>query len=136
PRFHVAEGRTLTNRRPARSSKWTIPSALAKSVKSTPSPTLVPGRKRVPRWRTRIEPAVTCWPPNRLTPSILPWLSRPFRALPTPFLCAMVSVSVVIDSAAGVDARDPDGGVPLPVPLPAPVVLPALQLQHQDLGTP
>src|SRR5262249_42875673 len=134
PPAHVAEGRTLTNRRPARWSKRTIPSVLANSVKSTPSPTLVPGRKRVPRWRTRIEPAVTCWPPNRFTPSILAWLSRPSRELPPPFLCAMVSVSVVIDSAAGVDARDPDGGVRLPVPLAARVVLSALELEDHDLG--
>src|SRR5216117_2297895 len=28
-----------------------------------------PGRIGVPRWRTRMEPPVTSWPPNRLTPS-------------------------------------------------------------------
>src|SRR5262252_987258 len=34
-------------------------------------------------------PAVTNWPPNRLTPSICALESRPFLELPTPFLWAM-----------------------------------------------
>ena len=38
---------------------------------------------------TRIEPAGTYWPAKRFTPSIFGWLSRPFRELPTPFLCAI-----------------------------------------------
>src|SRR5512134_2333112 len=36
-----------------------------------------------------IDPAVTCCPPKRFTPRRLLWLSRPFRELPTPFLCAI-----------------------------------------------
>src|SRR5579884_840391 len=53
-------------------------------------PTLLPAKKRVPRCRTRIEPAVTRLPSYRLTPSRLAWLSRPLRELPTPFLCAIL----------------------------------------------
>src|SRR4029453_5041077 len=34
---------------------------------------------RVPRWRTRIVPAVTSWPPWRLTPSRLAAEARPLR---------------------------------------------------------
>ena len=43
----------------------------------------------VPRWRTRISPALTFWPPNRLTPSRWALESRPLRELDAPFLCAM-----------------------------------------------
>jgi hypothetical protein len=31
-------------------------------------PTLTPGLNFVPRWRTRIDPPLTSWPPNRFTP--------------------------------------------------------------------
>src|SRR5215218_10659439 len=44
---------------------------------------------RVPRWRTRIVPAVTSWPPWRLTPSRLAAESRPLRLEDAPFLCAI-----------------------------------------------
>jgi hypothetical protein len=44
---------------------------------------------RVPRWRTRIVPALTVCPANRLTPSRWPLLSRPLRLVPPPFLCAI-----------------------------------------------
>src|SRR5436190_1762610 len=52
-------------------------------------PTLTPALKRVPRCRTRIEPAVTFSPPNSFTPRRFALLSRPLRELPTPFLCAI-----------------------------------------------
>src|SRR5437870_8586170 len=45
----------------------------------------------VPRWRTRMLPAVTNSPPNRFTPSLLLTLSRPLWTLPPPFLCAINS---------------------------------------------
>src|SRR4030042_3837197 len=35
------------------------------------------------------EPALTCWPPYRLTPSLFPALSRPFFPAPPVFLWAM-----------------------------------------------
>src|SRR5512132_3178488 len=44
---------------------------------------------RVPRWRTRIVPAVTSWPPWRLIPSRLAAESRPLRLEDAPFLCAI-----------------------------------------------
>src|SRR5262245_29334500 len=108
-----------------RRSKRTKPSLRAYRVWSTPSPTFCPGRKRVPRCRTRMLPAVTNWPPKRFTPSICGLESRPLRELPTPFLCAM---------ALDLDARDPDGGQDLPMPEPPPVVLAALELHDQDLA--
>src|SRR4030042_4206443 len=37
----------------------------------------------------RIDPALTCWPPNRLTPSRLPQLSLPLLALPLDVLWAI-----------------------------------------------
>src|SRR5262245_20423883 len=123
--------RTLTRRRPARSSKRTWPSVLANRVKSRPSPTLTPGQKRVPRWRTRMEPCGTHCPAKRLTPSILGWLSRPLRELPTPFLCA-IAVSA-LPAGRRVDPRDPDGREFLSVPLASRVVLPALELEDPDL---
>src|SRR6266704_490763 len=43
----------------------------------------------VPRWRTRIVPAVTTWPAYRLTPSRLAAESRPLRLEEAPFLWAM-----------------------------------------------
>src|SRR5262245_36543833 len=121
----------LTRRRPFRSSNATTPFALANSVKSTPRPTFWPGKNRVPRWRTRIEPAGTHCPAKRLTPSILGWLSRPLRELPTPFLCAMV----VLRGASGprLDPGDPDLGGGLAMTLPAPVVLAALELHDDQL---
>src|SRR5881628_3400746 len=51
--------------------KTTRPSRLAKIVSSRPIPAPGPGRKRVPRWRTMIVPAVTPCPSKTLTPSIL-----------------------------------------------------------------
>src|SRR5580693_3764625 len=36
-----------------------------------------------------ISPALTCWPPNRLTPSRWELESRPFRLDDAPFLCAI-----------------------------------------------
>src|SRR4030043_131635 len=44
---------------------------------------------RVPRWRTSIVPAFTACPANLFTPSRWLWLSRPFRLVAAPFLCAI-----------------------------------------------
>src|SRR5581483_5406458 len=75
-----------------RSTKRMTPSTLANSVSSLPRPTFLPGFRRVPRWRTMIEPPVTSCPPKAFTPSRCAFESRPFLELPNPFLCA-ISVS-------------------------------------------
>src|SRR5512138_302596 len=72
-------------------------------------------------------PATTCSPPKRLMPRYLGLLVRPFRLEPTPFLCAM-------SASAERDVGDADLGVLLPMPGLPPVVLPALELEHVDLG--
>src|SRR6266545_5468978 len=116
---------TLTNLSSPLRSKRTYPSDLAKRVWSTPIPTLTPALKRVPRWRTRMLPAVTNWPPKRLTPSICGLESRPFLELPTPFLWAM---------RLHLDLRDAHRRQGLPVPAVTPIVLPPLELDHDDLA--
>ena len=60
-----------------------------KIVSSEPRPTLMPGKNLVPRWRTMMEPAGMVWPPNALTPSRWPLLSRPFVVEPWDFVEAM-----------------------------------------------
>src|SRR5438045_9114360 len=67
----------------------TVPSRFAKIVSSRPSPVPGPGRNFVPRWRTRIIPALTGCPAKIFTPSIFGFESRPFREEPSPFLCAI-----------------------------------------------
>src|SRR5688572_28647758 len=103
-----------------------MPSTLANSVSSEPRPTLRPGLKRVPRWRTRMEPPVTHCPPKRLTPSICGFESRPLRELPTPFLCAMTCLHL--------DLEDLHRGRLLAMTAVPAVVLPPLELDDQDLA--
>src|SRR5689334_9999369 len=45
-----------------------------------------------------ISPALTTWPPNRLTPSRWAAESRPLRELEAPFLCAMSSSPLLLDA--------------------------------------
>src|SRR3978361_1273832 len=45
-----------------------------------------------------ISPAFTTWPPKRLTPSRCELESRPLRELEAPFLCAIGSLPVLLDS--------------------------------------
>src|SRR6266487_4977118 len=80
----------LTVLRPRDWPNCTLPSTSANSVSSPPRPTLTPGWNLVPRWRTRISPALTVWPPKRFTPSRWALESRPLRELDAPFLCAIV----------------------------------------------
>jgi hypothetical protein len=61
-------GTMLTTLRPRRVPNSTAPACSANSVSSPPRPTPEPGWKWVPRWRTMISPALTSWPPKRLTP--------------------------------------------------------------------
>ena len=63
-------------------SKKTLPFFSAYKVQSRPVPTLTPAWNLVPHCRTRMLPAVTDSPPNRLTPRRLLTLSRPLRTLP------------------------------------------------------
>src|SRR5204862_4015674 len=79
-------GTMLTTLRPRRLPNCTAPAARANSVSSPPRPTRSPGWNLVPRWRIRISPALTCCPPNRLTPSRCALESRPLRELDAPFL--------------------------------------------------
>src|SRR3712207_9458434 len=76
-------------------------------------------------------PARTRSPPNFLMPRYFGLLSRPFREEPTPFLCAMVA-----SVSAQIDVVDADFGEALPVPLLAGVILPALELEDDDLLAP
>ena len=90
---HGATSRCSARRRPcgARRSTGTRPCrpAWRKSCRRDRCRRPGPGRKRVPRWRTRIIPAVTCWPSNIFTPRRCACESRPLREEPSPFLCAM-----------------------------------------------
>src|SRR5580704_7145164 len=88
----------LTTRRPRRVPNCTAPATKANKVSSPPRPTPSPGWKWVPRWRTRISPALTCWPPNRLTPSRWELESRPLRLEDAPFLCATVALLSDLDA--------------------------------------
>src|SRR5690606_25120197 len=145
-----AAASTWTNFRPFLPVwKRTRPSLLAKRVSSLPRPTLVPGWKRVPRWRTMMEPAETTEPPNTLTPSIFGFESRPFLDEPTPFLCAMGPGGWRAEGAgsgglfglllpgalgaAGAEVGDGDLRVGLAVAVLDAVALAALLLEDDDL---
>src|SRR5215475_89169 len=96
-------------------------------------PTSSPGWNLVPRWRTMMLPATTISPPNFLTPSRRPRLSRPLRDEPPAFLCA-IRCSFLARQAAR--ARDPDNaqhGLLLTMTPFAPVIVPPLFLEDDDL---
>src|SRR5580658_7246906 len=109
----------------------TVPSIRAKIVWSRPSPTLLPGCHLVPRWRIRMLPAMTLWPPDFLTPRRRPSVSRPLRDDPPAFLCAMGECS-----SGRVDAGDPQHGDMLAMPVAAAAVLPAALFEDDDLVQP
>src|SRR6476619_6979705 len=96
--------------RPPRAPKRTEPGSRANSVSSPPRPTLMPGWKCVPRWRTMISPAFTTSPPKRFTPRRCALESRPLRVELAPFLCAMSSspreVLCRLLDAGDLDARE------------------------------
>src|SRR5215217_8832015 len=114
--------------RPRRVPKVTEPGTSANSVSSLPRPTPRPGWKWVPRWRTMISPALTTWPPKRLTPRRWAFESRPLRDDEAPFLCAM-------SGSALRDVADHDAGQGLTVPLPLVVAGLVLELVDVDLRT-
>src|SRR6202165_1780451 len=119
----------LTVLRPRLTPNSTAPGALANRVSSPPRPTFTPGWKWVPRWRTRISPALTIWPPKRLTPSRWAAESRPLRELEAPFLCAMCLLPRLFDSG---DLQDRQL---LTVTLTLVVAGLVLELVDADLGT-
>src|SRR6201995_3539349 len=106
----------LPTRPPRRRPTCPAPAASANNVSSPPRPTFSPGWKCVPRWRTRISPALTCWPPNRLTPSRWALESRPLREEDAPFLCAIAALYPAL-LLARVDAGDLERRQLLTVPL-------------------
>src|SRR6266404_2559102 len=108
-------------------------------------PTRSPGWNLVPRCRTMMLPGMTISPPNFLTPSRRPALSRPLREEPPAFLCAILNLLLrrlrrhfgrppAPSSAAGarralsVDLIDPQHGLELAVAVFAAVILPPLFL--------
>src|SRR5207237_2113523 len=83
-------------------------------------------------------PGTTISPPNFLTPSRRPRLSRPLREEPPAFLCAIAHSFPRAFLGPRV-ARTRDGGnaqygLMLPMALLAPVILPPLLLEDDDLG--
>src|SRR3954469_9171034 len=127
----------LTTRRPRRVPNCTAPAARANSVSSPPRPTFWPGWKWVPRWRTMISPALTAWPPYRLTPSRWELESRPFLVDAAPFLCAISNLCCLLASRwrpSGLDVGDLDLGVLLAVALALLVTRLVLELLDHDLG--
>src|ERR1700676_4912191 len=92
-------------------------------------------------------PGMTIWPPNFLTPSRRPALSRPLREEPPAFLCAILNLlrrfrrlRLHLSRAAlrarrslGVDPGDPQQGLILPVAVLAAVIVPPLLLEDDDL---
>src|SRR4051812_37347683 len=130
-------GTMFTTRRPRRVPNSTAPATSANRVSSPPRPTPLPGWKWVPRWRTMISPALTTWPPYRLTPSRWELESRPFLVDAAPFLCAICSVLRSRQNRrgrSGVDRGDLDLGVLLAVPLALLVAGLVLVLLDDDLG--
>src|SRR5215469_16660337 len=76
-------------------------------------------------------PGSTISPPNFLTPSRRPALSRPLREDPPAFLCAISNL--LGRSVPGADLGDPQHGLVLAMAFLTPVILPALLLEHDDL---
>src|ERR1700742_3934017 len=119
----------LTARRPRCEPNVTLPAISANRVSSPPRPTLMPGWKCVPRWRTMISPAFTRWPPKRLTPSRWALESRPLRLDDAPFLCAISALRLL----RCVDAGDPHLRVLLAVAETTPVTGLVPVVDHVDL---
>src|ERR1700750_2631409 len=98
-----------------------------------------PGGNLVPRWRTMMLPGMTISPPNFLTPSRRPALSRPLRDEPPAFLCAICRSSFLLQLRGRLRAReicDAQDGLVLAMSFLAPVIVPALLLENDDLGRP
>src|SRR5436190_11582765 len=83
-------------------------------------------------------PGITISPPNFLTPSRLPALSRPLRDEPPAFLCATFRSPAALPRRSFFLPGQPDPGdlqhgLMLAMAVLAPVILPPLFLEHDDL---
>src|SRR6516164_5469779 len=96
-------------------------------------PTCGPGWNLVPRWRTMILPGITISPPNFLTPSRRPRLSRPLREDPPAFLCAIRRLLRCGRRGRGPDLGDAQHRLLLAMTLLAPIIVPPLLLEDDDL---
>src|SRR5438477_5243428 len=99
-------------------------------------PTRSPGWNLVPRCRTMMLPGMTIWPPNFLTPSRRPALSRPLRDEPPAFLCAICCSCLALRAGRASDIGDAQYGLQLAMSLLAPVIVPPLLFEDDDLGRP
>ena len=81
-------------------------------------------------------PGTTISPPNFLTPSRRPRLSRPLREEPPAFLCAICHSFLVPRTARAPDLGNAQHGLLLAMTLLAPVIVPPLFLEDDDLGRP
>src|SRR5260370_22873707 len=115
-------------------------------------PTRSPGWNLVPRWRTMVLPGSTISPPNFLTPSRRPALSRPLREEPPAFLCAILNLlrpllrlwlrlsrspapGSAVEGGRGFagDRHGPQHGLGLAMAVLAAVIVPPLFLEDDDL---
>src|SRR5437879_1032399 len=81
-----------------------------------------------------ILPGMTISPPNFLTPSRLPRLSRPLRDEPPAFLCAICCSFRGTRAGCASDFRDSQHRLLLAVTFLAPVIVPPFLLEDDDLG--
>src|SRR6266403_5960257 len=81
-------------------------------------------------------PGTTISPPNFLTPSRRPRLSRPLREEPPAFLCAIPYSFFGLRTAGTPDRGYAQHGLVLAMTLLAPIVLPPLLFEDDDLGRP
>src|ERR1035441_2171448 len=102
-----------------------------------------------------ISPALTCWPPKRLTPRRWAFESRPLRLDDAPFLCAIsvllrlsrcrclgqrlrlglgLGLRLGLRLGFGANVGDPHLGIVLPVAETAPVAGLVPVMDHVDLG--
>src|SRR5271169_4699164 len=97
-------------------------------------PTYGPGWNLVPRWRTMMLPGITASPPNFLTPSRRPRVSRPLREEPPAFLCAMCHALLLRmrQPVGALDFTNAQHGLVLAMPFLAPIIFPPLLFEDDD----
>src|SRR5712671_5748896 len=80
-----------------------------------------------------IWPGTTISPPNFLTPSRLPRLSRPLRDEPPAFLCAICRSFLALRIVRAPDPGNAQHGLLLAMTLLTPIIVPPLFLEDDDL---